>query len=341
MPLSHLYNWDRMSSLPVRSFIAAALAWLALGANAHAAGKMATRVKAPAPEKKVLTTTVFYERPTLELDIKPDSNEGTKPIQLRPNSPYSLGAGLAWGDYAFSIALPVSQSEDEMRRKGETRYLHLHLTRDWSSSGVDFSFAQFKGFYVEGQQSKDDPSGDSHLKRPDVFARQVGMNYYKVISPERYYLRPERDGAKYGRGFQWSWLLTAGASHLDVEGGAGLMDEKFRKENNSTQIRSGHFTTAVGGAGWGWQNLFTKTGNLGGKILIGYGPQHQQFETHSETVNHTGISSKIAFTMGGSFAIGWVKLGMDYYSELTNVNVGSTELKSWARSTVFYAKRDF
>ena len=330
-----------MSSLPVRSFLAAALAWLALGANAHAAGQMATRVKAPAREKKVLTTTVFYERPTLDLDIKPDTNEGTKPIELRPNAPYSIGAGLAWGDYGFSVALPTGQSADETRRKGPTKYFHVHLTHDWSSSGVDFSFGQYKGFYVEGEQAAADPSGDSHAQRPDLFARQVGLNYYKVVSPERYYLRPDRDGAKYGRGFQWSWLLMAGASHLDVDGGAGLMSEKFLKEHNAVQIRSGHFTNAVAGAGWGWQNLLTRTGNIGMKILYGVGPQHQQFETSSDTVNRTAFTTKLAVTMGGAFALGWVRLGMDYYSELMEVNTGKTELKSSARSIVFYAKRDF
>lgn len=237
----------------------------------------------------------------LSIDSSAANGSTTNALNYEQNITGRLGLGLDYDWLGFFITVVDVANDVDTTIYGETEYVDFQLHSYMGRVGFDFYYQDFTGYYLSNTQEI--TGGACCLLRPDLRSRYLGANFFYLSNPDHLSLVAAGNLTAIQVKGGGSWIYSLGFSRQEISSDAVVAPAGYETEYGRLgNIKKGAISTSTLGAGYGYNFVLGGPWILHASIVVGVGPQKQNFETQDYgPTNKWSVASKAT----GRFTLGW------------------------------------
>jgi hypothetical protein len=262
-----------------------------------------TRWVAPAADS--LGVRLGIVSPVLFSDIKDSKPVGAgTPITFEPSLASKTALTLFYSHFSLTGSVGNKINDLDAANKGASRAEDYQFRFYYKYGTWDLLYQNYQGYFIKNSQEID-PSFSSDLKiqRPDIKMAHRGIQYFYLLSPDKYSLGGTFDQNIRQTESGGSAILSAFLGSHRVNADSPLVPSQVAAGYGSfANFKDGEFQSARVGLGYGYTAVFYKF-YVGFLFGLSLGLQQQRFdlitEIYDRWVSATGTNVKIGFGYNG------------------------------------------
>lgn len=218
--------------------------------------------------------------PSIPLQLSPtDSADKGPQLDYQQNASPRLGVGFDYGILGVFVTFYGLATKYPELTYGKTEYFDFQLHSYFGPVTVDFTWQDFKGYYLANTQTFY-PAATSPLLRTDLYSRNRSGNVVWIRHPERVSLEASGNATakQTSSGGSWMWLATYAFQTLGSD--ATLAPPDLRDSfGRLGQLTKGNFQGCGIGPGYAYNWVFLPKFFFHIALSVALGPQFQKYET--------------------------------------------------------------
>lgn len=238
---------------------------------------------------KVLVKTAIKSS-SLNLSIA-DGTQNEETIDYNANTPLALGGAVYYNDFGISAFIGLFNNENDSDY-GKTEYTDFQFFYFFKKFGSELYFQKYQGYYLDNPESYGYKAGDSNSKRPDINAKNIGINAYYIFSDD-YSFKAFMNQTERQRKWDWTFLMMGSYNYLKVNSNYDMIpdSEKIKYGDNASYC-GGRYSIISVAPGVGITAPFSDF-YISTAIFFGFG------KSFRESAVFTKVNTKIAAGYNG------------------------------------------
>lgn len=259
-----------------------------------------------------------------------------------PNFTPRLGAQYLFKELGASLSLALPLPSEEIERRGNSDQLDFQLNKHWQSQGFDSFYQSYRGFYIASPWTEfrsDKPT--RYPKIPDAEIIHYGINYYKVVQPERYSLKAAFSQMEIQKKSGGSFIYSLFYDHLEMDRGQKFEPGTESSANNRfPSIKSARLDTLGTTLGYGYTFIYDSF-QISLQITGGPGLQIQKYQEEGFPLSENAFLALKGNVNGGiSYKYKGHYFGGKFLLDTLVSNVRNTQVySSLVSGTIYYGNR--
>ncbi len=271
----------------------------------------------------LIMVRVFLSQKYTSLVFRYLNNQSS--VRYRPNSKLNLGMGGTFGPLTLNLGYGFGFiNPDDTDRKGNTKGFDLQANLYFRKFIIDLIGQSYKGFYLNDKEYQD-ASGKYYL-RPDIEARQFGVNGQYVLNNKRFSYRASLFNSDWQKKSAGSLLLGA-----EIFGGLEKADSSLIPKRSSQlpeQSQSLNFFQFGPNLGYAYTLVIHKRFYLTGSLASSLVYQFNTLKNEEGTLKSSGLSSNTFFrAFAGYNGTRWAG-GISWIHSNVSIDASNTQLRA-------------
>lgn len=247
---------------------------------------------------QLLAVSFFNKNPGNNINIT-----GENRLQYFPNDPNSIGLRIQhkWLGLAAGFTPPGFQLKD----RGKTSELDLHVFVYGKKSGFDAYFLTYKGFYIENFAQNDTLNKyyATYPMLPEMRMLSTGMNFFHIFNHKKFSMRSTFLHNEVQKRSAGSFVMNFSASYLYLYNPTAFLPSELDQiARTKEKFEKGSFYSLSAMPGYAHTFVYKKKWYLTFNPSLGLVGQYQSFRVESEDrINRVTASLRGMVRGGGGY----------------------------------------
>ncbi len=201
-----------------------------------------------------------------------ENTDTGRKLEYVPNVGFGIGCKFVYKAFGLGFTIAIPTAEDDT--KGDSRYQDLQFTFPMGKHGIDFTYQNYQGFYVNDEALKPFNGGD-YKKYPDMAGALIELRYYYAFN-SNFSMKAAFNQTARQLQDAGSWLVSTSLNTFIVSQGGGFIPAFYAADFGTISTLDAMVSTGVSVSGgyiytWVWENGWFFSPSL----MLGLNYEHQ------------------------------------------------------------------